>query len=718
MLSINAQIQATNPLLVSYQNSLIAAGVNPNSAAAFITEVVPLLSTGYNSANPALLVEQINDLANKGWTVILPKKIAVSDGETDVPGKDIQMVAPANLTNTQSIATAANQFVKTLAYEIGHAENSQVNTLEYVGTEDGAKAAYNALAVGAQVAEDLLSEAGALYNQIKAQKQGIPITTLSDPDAQGDEIHFYNSPQQALLLGAEGSAQGQSTISNQSALAYYWNGDLGDSGLNASNTNPTLLEVMESMVMSTPGNFVSFSQNSATDAITMTINFAYNGSGNNTVQINGSGQTVSSYSDTFNGYGTISPSGIIGGNSAPKLINGATGSATAEQIFNFVSGGSLEDVYNPSTSITEEISTWSGANGTGNLLSDIQNFTDGTSDVLQTPTSLPAGVLELYLTYSGLNGTGDVIGADLKLTASSQALFDANTASAVTYSSTLGAELITLVAQDPIALGTLSINTETAADSFTFADGMVIDLPGITGDETVTDPGNSIAPLTVLSDYLSDLDDPLTTAQLTADNYAYLNPTGTAYTVTGSVVNVNNTSANVTYAVGGAPGAVATGQSTAVISVNGKNVTVPATNFLNANGNISNDTITNVPTLELYNAGITLTSAQFNGFATLKTTSTGNSTITISTAGTDSLAKVTGTGPIGTFAASGWGGTTLIGNSQAEQALKASLFGNDTLEAGSGAGDYLFAGEGVDTLIVESWLAAALLNSMQTASAF
>jgi hypothetical protein len=327
------------------------------------------------------------------------------------------------------------------------------------------------------------------------------------------------------------------------------------------------------------------------------------------------------------------------------------------------------------------------------------------------------------------------------LGAGGEITFSADTCSAPSYYGST-ADII-LEDSQGTSMGTLAINTSTEADSLTLLNGLAIALPNIASD-LVTLP-NPVSALNALTGYLAGLGDALSTSALVALNYAYLNPTGTAYTVTGSVVNVNNTSANVTYAVGGAPGAVATGQSTAVISVNGKNVTVPATNVLvintEADNNISQDSISNVQTLDA-TGNVELTSAQFNAFSALTLTGGSGDIIEITTGGTDSLAKVTGT--VTDFTATGWDGTTLIGNSQAEQALKASLFGNDTLEAGSGAGDYLFAGEGVDTLVggsggdtfyadnglaagsvitgngagnVESWLAAAL-NNMKAASAF
>jgi hypothetical protein len=187
----------------------------------------------------------------------------------------------------------------------------------------------------------------------------------------------------------------------------------------------------------------------------------------------------------------------------------------------------------------------------------------------------------------------------------------------------------------------------------------------------ISDPTET--PEQILLSYLSDLGDSTTASALDTVNYNYLNPTGTAYTVTGTVSGSNDTFTDN----GGAPGAVITG-------VSGK------TNILNASGDLTQDTISNIQQASLGTTA--LTGSEFNGFGSI----TGSGTLTIASSGTYSIASK-GTGFTGLIAED-WGGTNLTGSSTTGQTLTASLFGNDTLTAGNGTGDILVAGEGVDAL--------------------
>jgi hypothetical protein len=168
-----------------------------------------------------------------------------------------------------------------------------------------------------------------------------------------------------------------------------------------------------------------------------------------------------------------------------------------------------------------------------------------------------------------------------------------------------------------IMLGTLTIDTVTNAASFTLPDGESIALAALSGQSQVTDPAET--PEEVLLSYFPDLgDNTLAASNLVKDNFAYLNPAGTAYTLspTSTVPNGNDTAATVTYTIPSVAGAVIAGQSTAVIDVNGHNETVPATNVLAGAYNsgqydISQDTVSNIQTLNMTD-GVDLTSAQFN----------------------------------------------------------------------------------------------------------
>ena len=65
----------------------------------------------------------------------------------------------------------------------------------------------------------------------------------------------------------------------------------------------------------------------------------------------------------------------------------------------------------------------------------------------------------------------------------------------------------------------------------------MLSLPGISGSNTITADSATTAPLQVLADYLGDLGATAydTVSGLVTANYNYLNPTGTSYTVSGSV---------------------------------------------------------------------------------------------------------------------------------------------------------------------------------------
>ena len=116
-------------------------------------------------------------------------------------------------------------------------------------------------------------------------------------------------------------------------------------------------------------------------------------------------------------------------------------------------------------------------------------------------------------------------------------------------------------------------------------------------------------------------------------------------------------------------------------------------NTLDFNGDISGLTVSGIQTLET--TSITLTADQLAGFSAI---TGGGGQIYAEAGGTYDLSGATVTGEYDMFAESN-DGTTLIGNSANGQSLYASTSGDDTLEAGSGTGDYLYGGGGVDTLV-------------------
>lgn len=264
----------------------------------------------------------------------------------------------------------------------------------------------------------------------------------------------------------------------------------------------------------------------------------------------------------------------------------------------------------------------------------------------------------------------------------------------------------TLATADGEIIGALVLDANGAGTLELLPSGLRIAISASSAAH-LTVPYAGGTPLQTLSGYLTELGAPMSVAQLSEVEFNHLHPTGTAYDVTGGPVKVDDTHANVFYSVFGAPGAVAAGQPTAVITdytpgVNafGNPIQIPylfnatAYNILRAAGDISQDTITDIQ--ELDTGGVALTNAQLYQFDNIN----GNGTIAAVDGGTFDLSAANiDPGASFSLSASAWSGTILIGNDTAGQTLTASLFGDDTLRAGNGTGDVLVAGLGVDTLI-------------------
>jgi Ca2+-binding RTX toxin-like protein len=214
------------------------------------------------------------------------------------------------------------------------------------------------------------------------------------------------------------------------------------------------------------------------------------------------------------------------------------------------------------------------------------------------------------------------------------------------------------------------LGTYDTDPSLTLPDGTVITLSPTPGFDLTDSLSSTATPEEVLLSYLSQLGDTTTASALDTANFNYLNPTGSSYTVTGSVSGSTDTFTDE----GGAPDAHITGVS-------------GDTNILYASGDLAQDTISGIQTLDV-EGSIALTGAEYDGFTTIAS----SYTITIDSSGMYSLGA-----SADALTAGDWGGTELIGNSSFN-ILTASLFGNDTLDAGNGTGDELVAGEGVDAL--------------------
>ncbi|MGB9153392.1 MAG: choice-of-anchor D domain-containing protein [Alphaproteobacteria bacterium] len=271
--------------------------------------------------------------------------------------------------------------------------------------------------------------------------------------------------------------------------------------------------------------------------------------------------------------------------------------------------------------------------------------------------------------------------------------------------------LVTLANSNQSAAGTLSVYEQNNGALLTFdqgnsgagtvklSDGAVINTGG-TEDLSLANiaVGTGTAEQSLLT-FFGQIDDPLTAAQLETDNFNSLNPTGTAYAVTGTVDQTSNSAAEVFYSPDSGPGAVVAGQSTATITDYDSNgnpyqTQGQAYNILVASGDISQDTITDIQELLAYNSApaVTLTQAQLSLFSVIDVP-----LIYAATGGTYNLSGSSDT--FNALFATDLIGTTLIGNDQNGQGLIASEFGTDTLQAGNGVGDILTEGGGVDTLV-------------------
>ena len=82
-----------------------------------------------------------------------------------------------------------------------------------------------------------------------------------------------------------------------------------------------------------------------------------------------------------------------------NILSASATSAETEQLTDFTSGGSSEEVFNPSNSVSQEYMTYTGVDGTGTETQSIANFTAGGSeDQLFDPSS--------SITYEAYNLTG------------------------------------------------------------------------------------------------------------------------------------------------------------------------------------------------------------------------------------------------------------------------------------------------------------------------
>ena len=368
----------------------------------------------------------------------------------------------------------------------------------------------------------------------------------------------------------------------------------------------------------------------------------------------------------------------------------------------FPSGGVLPQILNFSALSSSE--TFS-SNGTTVLSLNQGTWSSLSSNGQQyTISSIPQTDGNLASTTNTFDLSGNLTKVAQIFTNGNIITFDTPTYSSLSFNPVTNLLNVTLTTPQGAALGNLAYNSTNGTGVVSLADGLTLNVSG--GQNIyIHDPVE--APLSILDGFLNDLGDPITASQLDQLNFNYLNPAVTPYDVTGTVQKVDDSHANVYYAASG-DGAIVAGQPTAVITdyeteydENGNpytvayNVDAAATNYLSASGDISRDSISGIQELDT-SGNLTLTASQFSQFAIIK----GATSFTAATGGTFNLNDVNvDGGTVYSMSATDWSGTTLVGNDQNGQRLSASLLGNDTLQAGNGSGDTLYAGEGADTLI-------------------
>ena len=342
--------------------------------------------------------------------------------------------------------------------------------------------------------------------------------------------------------------------------------------------------------------------------------------------------------------------------------------------------------------------------------SAIDGQTDGTDTIdgsqaitSQTDVFNSSGVNFIDI-FNLANGSSqvDIITGQPGSTTENSITFGTSTYSDLSYDPDSNILSANLTSSDGAVIGTLSLDTTTGTGSVTIPDGETFTITnGFNAQLTI-----DASPLKALANDLTALGDPKSVGSLEQSHYAYVNPTGKAYTVPGLIAVYSATYASDNFDLTSvAPGAKVTGIKTTPAIIGGKHVNVPVTNYLSFNADISNpdlaqDAITNVQVLETFGAAIAMTADEFSNFSTITTDGIGYvSNIIGANGGTFNLNEAaTSQGSEFNLTASDWSTTTLIGNDQNGQTLTASLFGTDTLTAGNGMGDILNAGEGIDTL--------------------
>lgn len=237
-----------------------------------------------------------------------------------------------------------------------------------------------------------------------------------------------------------------------------------------------------------------------------------------------------------------------------------------------------------------------------------------------------------------------------------------------------------------------------AAGTVTFANGYERD-ENIAAGVSLTDPEAETS-LEAAVAYLDQLGYTTTEEALSITLLRHQNPAVTDPTGDGYVEQLSESAANYHFNV---MGETMTGPSLVTISTGGGPVQVtPTTIFLHA-GDISQSTISNVDVL-VTGGDLSLKADQLDDFTEITAGSNeltaravGEGTFTFGTAPIDIDSTL-----VHIYSADDGNTKTITGNNQDGQYIHASLFGEDTLQAGDGEGVVLIAGQGENHLIGNS----------------
>ncbi len=354
-------------------------GWNTSDVSAFITDIT----------SSSVLLNELSAMQLAGWIYTTDTHASDDQSATD-PYTVLNNQPPTtsltsnyiNGTDFPSFSKAAN-LIAVIAYEAGHAEDPQLNTIEYSGTD---------LQYGAWIALDLLSEGKSLLNNEAVQQQltgtngGIPVIGLGGPTTVFD-------------AAASEGIKGQSGIGYGLVIGY-WTHYVTD-----ELTKPGFLPSIESTCPPDIYNaFAGVNISLATNLV-----FAQPAAGTTSMEIDfttSSTETLSSYIIDFGGYGDAAPSAPYFTAPSFTSTNPAPQSLITYQEFTYTNGDLLKEeyIFNSGTMIagTQASETLIGAGTLAGLQAG--GSLDTLIDITGTNSTFE-NVNQKSVTEEALNGT-------------------------------------------------------------------------------------------------------------------------------------------------------------------------------------------------------------------------------------------------------------------------------------------------------------------------